>query len=176
MHKGTSPNVFILLRHPRCLVASTKFPYEVAGFREKSYFRLPTPEERMLSITLTKQFNVSPKLVYEAWLDSKLHSEMTGGEAECSSKIGGSFTTWDGYISGENINLRENEEIVQAWRTTEFSDTDPDSMLTITLKPLSTGCELTLFHENIPLGQSNYELGWIEHYFEPMAAYFTSLN
>jgi hypothetical protein len=31
---------------------------------------------------------------------------------------------------------------------------------------------LTLIHNNIPKGQSDYEQGWINHYFEPMKTYF----
>jgi activator of HSP90 ATPase len=123
-------------------------------------------------IELKESFPVKPSVIYKAWLDSEKHSEMTGGAAECSDEIGQEFTAWDGYISGTNKVLVQNEKIVQNWRTTEFKDSDPDSELQIDLQETEEGCQLTLTHLNIPEGQSNYEQGWIDHYFTPMKAYF----
>ena len=101
---------------------------------------------------------------------------MTGGEAKCSNEVGSAFTTWDGYIFGENIDLKPNHEIIQSWRTSEFNDDDEDSILKISLNELENGTELTLIHRNIPEGQTQYEQGWKEHYFEPMKNYFESLK
>ena len=121
-----------------------------------------------LSILLTAE----PKTIYEAWLNSELHTEMTGGEAQCSSIEGESFSTWDGYITGANIKLNEYSEIEQTWRTSEFSETDEDSHLIIRFNPHKNGTELVLIHTNIPEGQTQYIQGWKEFYFEPMTAYF----
>lgn len=123
-------------------------------------------------IVLKESFPVKPGVVYRAWLDSEEHSEMTGGTAECTDEIGQEFMAWNGYISGTNKALVENEKIVQSWRTTEFKESDPDSELQIDLQETVEGCQLTLTHSNIPEGQSNYEQGWIDHYFIPMKAYF----
>lgn len=115
---------------------------------------------------------VQPVEIYEAWLDSSLHSKMTGGNAECSNKIDDPFTAWDGYISGKNLDLKPNKEIIQSWRTTEFSDEDEDSQLKIILNEVEVGTEITLIHSNIPAGQTQYEQGWKDHYFEPMVDFF----
>jgi len=101
---------------------------------------------------------------------------MTGGEAECSDEIGDTYSTWDEYITGKNISLIPYSEIIQTWRTSEFADTDPDSKLTLLLKNTESGCELTLIHENIPEGQSDYKKGWIEHYLNPMKEFFNELS
>lgn len=124
------------------------------------------------SFTLTETFTVSPETLYNAWLDSNTHSQMTGGDAMCSTEINGYFSTWDGYVTGYNINLIPYREIIQAWRTTEFSVSDEDSKLIIKISESGEGSLLTLTHQNIPTGQSDYEKGWVEHYFEPMKAYF----
>ena len=58
--------------------------------------------------------------IYGAWLDSRAHSEMTGGRAQMSSELGGDFSAWDGYITGRNLELVPGERIVQSWRTTKF--------------------------------------------------------
>ena len=126
-------------------------------------------------IELKEIFTVEPSVIYNAWLDSEQHSKMTGGEAVCANKTGENFTAWDGYISGKNLELIENKKIVQSWRTDELEDNDEDSILTITLNKIHEGTELMLTHTNIPEGQTQYEEGWVEHYFIPMKEYFAGL-
>ena len=129
----------------------------------------------MESLRHTVDFPVAPETVYKAWLNSEEHSAMTGGEAVCSDQEGAGFTAWDGYIEGKNIKLIPNKQIVQSWRTTEFADSDEDSMLQLDLEESDSGTRLTLIHNNIPAGQTQYENGWVESYFKPMASYFNAL-
>lgn len=124
------------------------------------------------SFELKTTFKVNPNVLFEAWLNSDEHSNMTGGKAQCSDEIGGEFSAWDGYISGMNKTLIQDEEIVQRWRTSEFAKSDSDSVVTLKFKKTASGCELTLTHNNIPEGQSDYKQGWIDNYFNPMKAYF----
>jgi len=126
----------------------------------------------MHDIKLRETFLVKPEVIYKAWLNSEEHTKMTGGLAICSNEPKGKFTAWDGYISGVNISLIENEKIVQSWRTTDFKKTDMDSELIIDLEETGEGCLLTLSHLNIPGEQSNYKQGWIDHYFNPMKKFF----
>src|ERR1700722_14961822 len=77
--------------------------------------------------TLTTTIPASPKKIYEAWLDSLGHSEMTGSEANMSDQVGVQVSAWDGYISGRNLELIPGERIVQSWRTSEFDDEHEDS-------------------------------------------------
>ena len=44
---------------------------------------------------------VTPKEVYEAYVDPKKHSEFTGSQATGKPVVGGKFTAWDGYILGQ---------------------------------------------------------------------------
>jgi len=124
------------------------------------------------SVELKETFQVKPSVIYKAWLNSESHTDMTGGEAVCSDENGASFTAWDEYICGSNKSLIPNEEIVQNWRTVEFEDEDDDSELTIRLKEVDGGCELTLIHSNIPEGQTQYQEGWVDNYMAPMREYF----
>lgn len=118
-------------------------------------------------------FPVPPQKIYDLWLDSVGHSEMTGGGAECSSADGGEFSAWEGYISGKNVELKEPNLIKQSWRTSEFKDSDPDSEIQIDLKEIPEGTEFTLTHKGIPPGQPNYEQGWWDFYLNPMSDYFS---
>jgi activator of HSP90 ATPase len=130
------------------------------------------------TITQTVEFQgVTPTQIYDTFLSSKGHSEMTGGSAKMSDKVGGKFTAWDGYITGRNIKLLPGEKIVQAWRTSEFSEKTEDSLLTIELSPSKNGTKLKMTHSNIPGGQEkSYGPGWKENYWEPMKEYFSKRN
>lgn len=125
------------------------------------------------AFTLTTTIPASPQEIYEAWLDSVVHSEMTGGEASMSDETGAEVSAWDGYITGRNLELVPGERIVQSWRTTQFTDEHEDSQITVTLEAVEDGTLLTLEHTNVPDAQRSYEQGgWQEHYFDPMKEYF----
>lgn len=122
---------------------------------------------------LTTTIPASAQDIYEAWLDSLAHTEMTGAEAIQSDELGAEVTAWDGYISGRNLELVPGERIVQSWRTNEFTDEHEDSTITVTFTETEDGTLLTLTHTNVPADQTSYEQGgWQEHYFEPMQHYF----
>lgn len=123
--------------------------------------------------TLTATLPASTEEIYQAWLDSRAHSEMTGSEARQSDQVGAAVSAWDDYITGRNLELVPGERIVQSWRTTHFTDEHEDSIITITLDEVADATLLTLVHSNVPDGQTSYERGgWQEHYFEPMREYF----
>lgn len=126
----------------------------------------------MKSFEVKATFKASPKELYDAWLTGELHAEMTGGDATGSAEVGSEFTAWDGYISGTNLELIPNQKIVQNWRTTEFPEEADDSQIEIHFTPVGDETELRLIHSNIPDGQSDYEKGWDDHYFQPMQDYF----
>jgi activator of HSP90 ATPase len=127
----------------------------------------------MESFTLTTIMPASPKEIYDAWLSSQGHSQMTGSQAEVQGGSGGAFTAWDGYIWGKTLEVEADRRIVQAWRTSEFPKESPDSRLEITLEEDSNGTKITLTHTNIPEGQAEgYKQGWEDFYFTPMRAYF----
>ncbi len=128
------------------------------------------------TITQTVEFEgVSPQEIYDAFLSSKGHSDMTGGAAKMSNKVGAAFSAWDGYIAGKNLELVPGKRIVQSWRTSEFPDDAEDSVLTIELKKTAKGTQLKMTHAHVPDGQEEqYGPGWHENYWEPMKAYFAT--
>jgi len=125
------------------------------------------------SIQLSVVLPTNSQEAYLAWLDSKEHSEFTGGLADIDPDVGGKFSVWDGYVEGENLELEPYKKIVQSWRATDFPSDSPDSRLEILFEDTKDGLLLTLNHTEIPEGQSKeYEDGWIKFYFEPMNDYF----
>lgn len=125
------------------------------------------------TIQVSDLIPASPEAIYRAWLDGAQHSAMTGGRASCDASPGGSFTAWDGYISGRNLTLEPGRKIVQSWRSTEFPAGAGDSRIEVVLEPAAGGTRITLVHSEIPEGQgSQYQQGWADHYFTPMKAFF----
>jgi activator of HSP90 ATPase len=118
---------------------------------------------------------VTPETVFNAWMDSKEHTAFTGDTARIIHALGAEFSAFSGYITGRTIELAYPGKIVQRWRTTEFPEHSPDSLLVITIKSHGDGCKITLDHSEIPEGQEeNYKKGWKDYYFDPMKLYFTS--
>jgi len=127
------------------------------------------------SLKIKTTFRAPAKEVYEAWMDSAKHSLMTGGTAEIDPKIGGKFTAWDGYISGETVELDPYTRIVQLWRTGDFNESDPYSRIEILLDEKDGETGFVLIHENIPAGQKeDYLEGWSDYYLDPMHDYFSN--
>lgn len=125
-----------------------------------------------ISFTVNAIIAAKPDVVYNGWLDSKVHSEMTGGRANVSNKAGEGFQAWDDYISGTNLELTAGKRIYQKWRTSEFEDSDEDSLLEILFESDPQGTLITLNHSNLPAHGMQYKQGWIDAYFQPMQDYF----
>jgi len=121
---------------------------------------------------ISTRIAVAPETLYHAWLDSAEHSAMTGGAANVNAEPGAAFTAWDDYIAGQNLELIPNHRIVQAWRTHEFAESDPDSRIEIQFDAQEGGTKVTLRHSGLPEDGMKYKQGWVEAYFEPMKAYF----
>jgi uncharacterized protein YndB with AHSA1/START domain len=128
----------------------------------------------MDNIRLTTTLPATPEDVYDAWLSSHGHTAMTGGvPATSEPRVGTMHMAWAGYISGQHVELEPGRRILQTWRTTEFPDSAPDSLLEIILTLDPKGTRVTLIQNGIPDGEGEkYHLGWQEHYFAPMREHF----
>jgi activator of HSP90 ATPase len=125
------------------------------------------------SLIVLSVFPVSPKRMYEAWLDSKEHSAFTNSEAIIDPHVGEEFSTWEGYITGKTISLEPFTRIIQSWRTTDFDEDDPDSRLEVTFEAMDSSCKVMLNHTGLPNGsKGEYIKGWEDYYFAPMQEYF----
>ncbi len=125
-----------------------------------------------VAFEVSEWFAATPEEVYDAWLTSDEHSRMTGSPARVSNRIGEDFQAWDGYIKGRNVELERPRRIVQHWRTTEFAESDPDSLLEVLLAVENGGTRVTIRHSGLPEHGMQYREGWIEAYFMPMKEYF----
>jgi activator of HSP90 ATPase len=130
----------------------------------------------MESFKIQSTFKVNPEILYNAWLDSRIHTEMSGADSQIDPEPNGSFNIWNGYITGTTLELVKNRKIVQKWRTTDFPLGSDHSVIEIVFKTTPSGTKLMLWHYNIPDGQGkDYKDGWKQYYFKPMKEYFKSL-
>ena len=116
---------------------------------------------------------VSPKQVYDAYVDPKIQSEFTGSEASGKPVVGGKFTAWDEYISGKFLELEDGKRVVQEWTSTDFPDGYPASRLELTFCEVPKGTQIVMVHSNVPkeIADDAAE-GWTEFYWTPLKEYF----
>ncbi len=126
--------------------------------------------------TITQKLVVSaaPAAVYAAFVNPRKHAAFTGSAATGSRRVGGTFTAWDGYISGVYRQLSPGKKIVQDWRTTEWPEGAADSRVELTFKAVKGGTVVRMVHSNVPAEQAAaYRQGWIDYYWRPLKTYFS---
>lgn len=112
-----------------------------------------TPEE--LFLALTNPFTI------ELWSDAP---------AKMDAREGTEFELWDGDISGKNLKVVENKELVQEWY---FDDLPEPSIATIKLHPYKTGTNVEVKHVNVPPDAfENINEGWHEYYIGAIKRFF----
>lgn len=116
----------------------------------------------------------SPLEVYNALTDSKKHTAFTRAKAKVSTKEGGAYTAYDGYITGKNIKLVPGKKIVQTWRAVDgVWPEEHESEVTFDLKKHPKGTEISFTHKNVPASQvAEFTKGWKDFYWAPLKEYF----
>jgi len=117
------------------------------------YFINATPEEVFTAIT-------NP-LTIELW---------SGYSAQMEAKENTEFSIFDGDISGRNISLIENKQLVQEWY---FGDRPEQSIVTINLQSHQMGTKVNLEHTNVPDDEvDDFTQGWNEYYWGAIKEFF----
>jgi activator of HSP90 ATPase len=120
------------------------------------------------TVKQTATFKTSPHEVYEALMDSKKHTKFTGDKATISRKIGGKFSTFDGYSEGVNLELIPDSKIVQTWRASDWPERHY-SNATFSFKEIPSGTRLTFTQTGVPAKQyDDISQGWRDYYWAPM--------
>ncbi|GDX48240.1 hypothetical protein LBMAG25_10580 [Bacteroidota bacterium] len=116
--------------------------------------------------------NSNPDEIYDVFLDSKKHTSFTGSKAKMSKRIGGTFTVFDGYASGRNLELISNEYIRQSWRASNWPE-NCVSEISLELEKTHLGTRITFIHKNIPdKFYDSIKDGWKNYYWTPLKLYF----
>jgi len=125
------------------------------------------------SIHVSALIPASPQAVYDAWLSSEGHAKMTGAAASVEGRVGGKHSAWDGYISGETLELDPGRRIVQSWRAADFPDGAGHSQVVVKLEEEGGQTRLVIDHTELPEGHgARFQSGWQDFYLTPMLAHF----
>ena len=112
----------------------------------------------------------TPHEIYEVFMDTKKHSKLTESKAKVSREIGGSFSIFEGALSGKNVELIQDKKIVQTWRGDgENWPKGYYSTITLIFEPDDKGTLIKFTHIDIP--EASYESvkeGWETYYWEPL--------
>lgn len=128
------------------------------------------------AVQLRRSIAAPPERVYRAWLDPEIlrrwmaPASLAVSRAEVDERPGGRFRIWQdrgtaaaGGFECEICELVPNERIAWLWRFVgpdRVPDPSHDSRLTITLRAVEDGTELTLVHERLgPLRDAMPDVG-----------------
>lgn len=110
----------------------------------------------------------SPHEIFELWMDEKQHAGFTNGEAKIDRRVGGAFTTFDGWATGTTVELVPDKKIVQRWRAEDWP-ADHYSTITVVLAPALKGTKVMFTQTELPTSfAKNVTQGWRDYYWGPM--------
>lgn len=117
------------------------------------------------------RFKLEPARVYQLLTDSKQHTRLTGQKAVIGNKVGASFSTHGGRVSGIVVDLVPGRRVVQAWRSKDFP-VGAFSMAAFELSPTDDGgTQLVLTHRGVPKALiPKVEADWKATYWEKIRA------
>ena len=126
------------------------------------------------TIRQTATLPAQPEEVYEALMDTHLHSRFTGRKADIDGRVGEPFMVYDGYIDGLNLALEPGRRIVQSWRAHEADwPEDHYSQVSYRLERVGDKTRVELVHERVPAALAeDLRKGWKTYYWEPLKALF----
>jgi len=131
----------------------------------------------MPEIKQTVTFNARPSLVFQALMDSKMHSDFTGAPAKIGAAAGQPFTAFGGNITGYNLEVTKNKTIVQAWRAKSWPK-GTWSVVSFRLAAAKGGkTKLSFTHTGVPASSlKGITAGWKSSYWVPLKATIKTAN
>jgi uncharacterized protein YndB with AHSA1/START domain len=123
---------------------------------------------------VTIQFDgVSPERVYEVYLSSKEHGAATGQSADIDARVGGKFSAYDEYLTGNILSLVPGKSIVQTWRSGHYKESDKDAILALRFRTNQfevTEVEMVLINNPDDLERHD-DSSWNFNYWEKFRTY-----
>lgn len=127
--------------------------------------------QKAVSVRVTRRFTASAERVFDAWLDVErarqfLFATSTGEmvRAEIDPRVGGRFLFVDRRQGQDVEHVGTYLEIDRPRRlvfTFAVTGAEGETRVTIDIRPLDVGCELTLTHEGVPEDYADRtESGW----------------
>ena len=123
-------------------------------------------------IVQSVRFSASAQELYDIYLDPEAHAAVTGDAVKISAKPGSKFSAFGGMLAGTTVAVEPSKLIVQRWRSCEFKETDPDSVLVLSFVQEGNRGRIDLVHANVPKhDHAGVTQGWNKYYWKPLRAY-----
>jgi uncharacterized protein YndB with AHSA1/START domain len=123
-------------------------------------------------LSLAFQLSAPPHRVMKLLTDAALIRRWSGGEAIFENKEGGTFSMFDGWVTGTVTKTTENE-MACTWTTTEWPENTKPSEVHYLLKKTPGGTLVTVNHTGLPDEDEMkaHRTGWSDFFFEPLEDY-----
>jgi len=126
----------------------------------------------MAPIVQSVRFSAPAGELYDIYLDPEQHAAVTGAAVKISAKPGSKFSAFDGMLSGVTVATVPRSLIVQRWRSCEFHESDPDSVLVLSFVQEGKRGRIDLVHANVPKhDHAGVTEGWEKYYWKSLRAY-----
>lgn len=123
----------------------------------------------MSKLEFSLTFGIPASILYETLTNPQKLSAVTRCPAVFNNQAGGVFNYFNGRIQGENVELKENEEITQKWKMSDWADF---SQVKMTFDEISDDeVELIIEQTGLPSSTHPNQMrdGWMGMIFEPLS-------
>jgi len=138
---------------------------------------VPEPEPKTTKLQTTTvefsdKFGARPSEIYQALMDPRRIEAYTQSSVQLEAKEGGKFALFGGNVTGEFVELKPDEKIVQKWRTSTWPE-GHYSTVTIKLSEGKKGCDMKLKQDGVPVTEAERtQQAWKENIFERLKRMF----
>jgi uncharacterized protein YndB with AHSA1/START domain len=131
---------------------------------------------KTLSFKLAVTIAAKPGEVFAALTDSKLIARWCGQKGSVSSKVGGKFQMFDGWVSGRVLEFKPGKSLIYTWHPGDWPEFEEESVVKYTFSTSGKGTKIVLEHANFPneTEKKNTRSGWKEFVFDPLKKHFST--
>lgn len=117
-------------------------------------------------------FNCSAKKLFDALTLPSQFAEATGAAADIVAEPGGKFSCFDGFITGQTIEVEPSNLLVQAWRVYNWEPAVYSIVKFVIEETNDNKAKLIFEHTGFPEDQMPHlDKGWHVKYWEPLKKY-----
>lgn len=118
--------------------------------------------------------NCTCNVLFNLYMDSKLHSKVIDGPVNIKKREGTIFSAYGDYITGKNLQLIPDKLIVQSWRASDWDIKETISTLILLFEQKEKNAVVYMTHANVPDAQyQSIKEGWNLYYWKPWKAYLS---